>query len=172
MTSFLRERDVVTLVKGNANVVLVDSTLASNGWAGGQGVTWVESVNDEFMVTSSDGTFGGFLLWGSNEDSDQHVSTVGGQTTYRFATMCAGSWIISTRTFERYTWASRQAGPLVALSYQVGERLRFSLRGFFTKEDEWALSGDPRGSNQLFVGSVAQGPSDLTRGYITIQTSI
>lgn len=171
MTTVLRERDVVTLVKGSTSPVLVDSSMTANGWAGGQGVTWIDSTFDEFMVTYSDGTYGGFLLWGSNEDSDQFISSVGSQQKYQYGTLCTGTWVICVKTYEHYTYASRQAGPLVALTYTVGERLRFSLRGLFTKEDEWALSADPRAPNELFIGMVAQIPSAANKYYMTIQTS-
>lgn len=170
--TFPRERDCYVLFKGDAYPVAVSSQMRSAGWQGGQGVQWIDSPRDEFLVTFSDGLYGGFMLWGSNEDSDQYASLTGAQPLYGFGVLCAGGWLISTRTFERYTWASRQLGPLVELTYTVGERVRFSLRGFWTKEDEWALSGDPRGSNGYFVGSVVQAPSADNNYYLTLQTSI
>jgi len=172
MQSFPRNRDCVVLFKGDAYAVAVSSQMRAQGWQGGQGVRWDSSSRDEFQVTFSDGLYGGFLLWGSSEDSDQFVSLTGAQPLYGFGLLCTGGWLISTRTFERYTYASRIAGgPLVALNYLVGERVRFSLRGWFTKEDEWTLSADPRGANGYFVGSVVQSPS-VAANYLTLQTSI
>lgn len=170
--SFSRERDCYVLFKGDAYPVAVSQAMQTQGWQGGQGVQWIDSPRDEFLVSFSDGLYGGFMLWGSDEASDKFTSLTGNQPLYGFGVICAGGWLIATRTFERYTYASRQAGPLVELSYIVGERVRFSLRGFWTKEDEWTLSGDPRGANGFFVGSVVQAPSADNNHYITLQTSI
>jgi len=170
--SFPRERDCYVLFKGDAYPVSVSQAMRTSGWQGGQGVQWADSALDEFLVTYSDGLYGGFLLWGSNEDSDQYASLTGNQPLYGFGVLCAGGWLIATRTFERYTYASRQLGPLVENSYVVGERLVFSLRGWFTREDEWTLSGDPRGSNGYFIASVVQAPSADNNHYLTLQTSI
>lgn len=170
-----RTRDVVTLFKGDAYTVMLDDLLRTGGWQGGQAVMWKDTPLDEFLVTYSDGLYGGLLLWGSNESSDQYVSTFEQQPTYGYGTLCLGGWLIMTRTFEEYTYASRTGGgPLVPITYTVGERLLFSLRGWWTNEDEWTLSGDPRGSNGYFVGSVVQTPAANAEGvkYITVQTSI
>lgn len=169
---FSRSRDCVVIFKGDAYPVAVDQTMQTQGWQGGQGVQWTDSTKDEFLVTFSSGLYGGFLLVGSDESSDEFVSFTGNEKTYGYGVLCAGGWLISTRTFERYTYASRQSGPPVELNYTVGERVRFSLRGFWTKEDEWTLSGDPRGSNGFFIGSVVQAPSVDTDFFITLQTSI
>jgi len=167
-------RDVNVLFKGDAYTVALSPSLLVSGWQGGQGVKWAQSPRDEFMVTLSDGLYGGFLLWGSNEDSDQYVSFFDQQVAYGHGVMCAGGWLISTRTFERYTYASRIAGPLVPIVYTAGERLLFSLRGYWTNEDEWTASGDPRAPNGFYIASLVQIPTPNERGveYITIQTSI
>jgi len=170
--NYPRTRDCYTLFKGDSYTVAVDQTMADQGWQGGQGVHWVDSDRDEFIVSFSDGLYGGFMLWGSDEPADQFIAVTQAQPTYGFGTICAGGWLIATRTFERYTYASRQAGPLVEINYTAGVRVRFSLRGYWTIEDEWALSGDPRGSNQFFIGSVIQAPSAANNYYISLQTSI
>lgn len=170
--AFPRDRDCIVLFKGDAYPVSVSSSLRTVGWQGGQGVQWVDSPNDEFLVDFSTGLYGGFLLWGSKEVSDQFTASTGNQPQYGFGTFCAGGWVISTRTFERYTWSSRQGGPLVPNTYVVGERLCFSLRGLFTKEDEWTLAGDPRAPNDFFIGSVIQSPTSDNNFYLTLQTSI
>lgn len=175
MPQLARTRDCVVLFKGDSYTVLVDDAMRENGWQGGQAVKWVDSPRDEFLVTYSDGLYGGFLLWGSNESSDQFVSTEEQQPTYGYGTICLGGWLMMTRTFERYTWASRNGGgPLIPLTYTVGQRVLFSLRGFWTVEDEWTASGDPRGANGYYVGSVVQAPTLNEQGvpYLTLQTSI
>lgn len=170
--SEVRTRDCVTIVKGSASPVMVDQRMIQNGWPGAQAVTWVDSPNDEFLVTYSDGTYGGFLLWGSNEVPDKFTAWTGNQSIYGFAVLCTGTWLIMTTTYERYTYQSRQAGPLVPLVYTVGQRLVFSLRGYFTNQDEWTLSGDPRAPNNFFIGSVAQVPSAQNDFYMMLQSSI
>jgi hypothetical protein len=168
-----RTRDVVTLVKGSANPVLVTSGMAAAGWPGGQGVTWVnDPTGDDFLVDFSDGTYGGFLLWGSNEAADQFIAYTQNQPTYKYAICCTGVWIVTTATYEKYTLQSRLSGPLVPNTYTVGTRLRFSLRGLFTPQDEWTITGDPRAPNDLLIAQVVQVPSSLNNNYLMVQTSI
>lgn len=169
---FSRDRDCVVLYKGDAYPVAVSNAMQAAGWQGGQAVQWADSVRDEFLVTFSDGLYGGFLLWGSDEPPDEYTAITRSQAMYGHGVLCTGGWLIATRTFERYTYASRQAGPLVENVYTVGERVLFSLRGFWTREDEWTLSGDPRGANEYFVGSVVQAPTVDNDRFITLQTSI
>lgn len=173
MPETFRNRDCVTLYKGDAYPVEVNTDLALNGWMGGQGVQWVEDPMDRFIVGRSDGLYAGFLLKGSNELGDDYSAITRNQPLYRIATLCAGGWLIMTRAFERYTWASRiGGGPLVEISYQISDRLVFSNRGFWTKEDEWVLSGDPRAPNDYYIGFVAQIPTESNDYFMTIQTSI
>ncbi len=171
-TQIPRTRDCYTLVKGETFTVTVDSGLFTHGWAGGVGVQWAHADTDDRLVTLSTGNVAGFLIWGSNESSDLFTAMTQNQPYYKFAVMALGSWVILTPQFEVYTYASRQAGPLVPLTYNPSDRLRFSLRGLWTKEDEFTLSGDPRAPNLLYTGFVAQVPSASTGGYMTIQTSI
>lgn len=172
MTEVLRTRDVVVHFKGDAYAVAISQQMRNLGWAGGQGVRWIDSPRDEFLVTFSDGLYGGFLLWGSNESSDVLTSMTKNQPEYGFGVLCAGGWLISTSTYEKYTYASRQVGPLVPIVYTPGVRLRFSLRGLWTTEDEWTLAGDPRAPNQFFVASVVQAPLPMNNNYLVLQTSI
>jgi hypothetical protein len=169
---FPRTRDCYVLFKGDTYPVGVSQAMITNGWLGGQGVMWTDSPKDEFMVTYSDGAYGGFLLWGSNEDSDVLASLTLSQPTYGYGVFCAGGNLIATRTYEKYTYASRQVGPLVPINYVVGQRLVFSLRGYWTPEDEWTLSLDPRRPNGFFIGNIVQAPSADNNYYLTIQTSI
>lgn len=168
-----RTRDCIALFKGDAYPVAVSDAMAAQGWRGGQGVMWMDSPRDEFCVTFSDGLYAGFMLWGSDEASDQLVSSARNQAIYRFGTNGAGGWLITTSAFERYTWASRMGGgPLVEIDYHGSDRLVFSNRGFWTKEDEWTLSGDPRAPNNYYIGFVSQPPRADNDYFMTIQTSI
>lgn len=158
------------LVKGDTLPVFLDPSLRLSGWSGGQGLQWaVPLAEGELTVKSSTGFASGFMLWGSSETGDQHTTLTQSQIYYRVGTMCLGGWFIDTTTFERYTYASRQAGPLVPLVYQREDRLLFGLSGLFTREDEWSLSGDPRAPNTFFSGTVIQPPA--SDGYMLIQTS-
>jgi hypothetical protein len=167
-----RTRDCVILLKGDAYPVTVSPAMATGGWKGGQGVQWVASSKDEFLVTYSDGLYAGFLLWGSDEPSDQFTAITRNQPAYQFTTIGAGGWLIMTTAFEQYTYASRQSGPLVPITYSASDRLVFSLRGYWTNEDEWTLAGDPRAPNTYFIGFVIQPPTSNTSQFLTVQVSI
>ena len=168
-----RTRQVETLFRGDSYTVAIDQTMATQGWQGGQFVRWVDSPNrDEFLVTLSDGLYGGFALYGSDEPSDQFISYTKNQPLYGFITFCAGGWLIATSTYEKYTYASRQIGPLEPIIYVPGVRLRISLNAKFTIEDEFTLSGDIRQPNTYYIGSIVQAPSSDNNFYLTVQTSI
>lgn len=172
MSEIFRTRDCVVFFKGDAYTVEVGPAMVQGGWAGGQAVKWADSTKDEFLVTYSDGLYGGFFLWGSDESSDQYVSFFENQLVYGFGVLCLGGWLISTTTYEKYTYASRQSGPLVPIVYKEGQRLLFSLRGYFTNEDEWTEALDIRRPNTYYIGSVTQVPKSLNDFYLGIQTSI
>lgn len=169
----LRTRDFVIFKKGDTQVVSISPALARSGWLGGQGVQWVDVGRDDFVVEASDGQVQGFLLWGSDESSDQFTAMTRNQPAYGFGVMGYGGWLFSTTTFERYTYASRVAPPLVEIVYRAQDELVFSLRGRLTNEDEWTLSGDPRAPNDNVMGVVVQAPSAvLTNNYLTVQARI
>jgi hypothetical protein len=172
MPEIFRSRDVVVFWKAVTFTVEVPESAAVSGWRGGQGFNWLQPPQDGLLATISDGVFGGFALWGSDESSDEFTAMTRNMPTYRFAVIGAGGWIISTSTYERYTYASRMAGPLVPIVYNASDKLRFSLRGYFTSEDEWTLSGDPRAPNLNYVGSVAQRPVPSRNNYLTVQVII
>ena len=173
MAEFPRTRDSIILVKGDAYAVEVAPPLAASGWKGGQGMQWAYSPRDVPTVLQSDGYFAGFALWGSDESSDQFTSMTRQFPTYQYMVLGVGGWVISTSTFEKYTYLSRVGGgPLVPIAYNASDRLLFSLRGYWTKEDEWTLSGDPRAPNTFFIGYVVQVPTATTSDYMTIQTSL
>lgn len=173
MPEIFRTRDVVVFRQGVTSTIPADSVMRQAGWPGAQGLMWKDSTSDDFLVTFSDGERGaGFALWGSDEDSDEWTAMTGQQIGYGYVVIGSGSWIIATRIFEQYTYASRVSGPLVSISYSPGDKLLWSLRGLFTKEDEWTAAADPRAPNTYFVGHVVQPPSALTAGFITIQTTL
>lgn len=167
-----RTRDCIVLVEDLSFPVTVDDTMAQNGWPGGQAVTWAATPDDIFLATYSDGTYGGFVLWGSNESSDQFIAYTGNQPLYKFAVACTGTWVITTLAYEKYTLQSRLVGPLVPNIYVVGQRLRFSLRGLWTPQDEWTIFGDPRAPNNFLVGSIIQIPNAANNNYLTVQTAL
>ena len=142
-----------------------------SGWVGGTGAMWFDAPTDEFCVTQSDGHYGGFLLWGSDESSDKWTAMTGQQLKYGYAILCAGGWLISTATYEKYTYASRQGpGPLVPNTYVVGQRVVFSLRGLFTPENEQAVGAG--WSNTMYVAYIVQPPRAANNFNLVLQTSI
>ncbi len=170
MPEQFRTRDCVVLKKGDTFTVTITEGMAAGGWIGGQGVQYASRGLDEILVDYSTGLYAGFMPFGSNEVSDQFTASTGNQTSYRYTVIGAGGWIVMTKAWEKYTYASRQSGPLVPLVYTESDRLVFSLRGYWTIEDEWTLSADPRGANNYYIGFVVQAPRP--DGYMTIQVSI
>lgn len=169
---FPRDRDCYVLVKGPTLPVTVSVALRNQGWTGGVGVKWEDSPTDGFHVTLSDGPFGGLFFFGSDESSDVLTGIARNQLVHGFGVMGIGGWVVSTTSFERYTYDSRQSGPLVELSYVPGDRLRFSLRGLWTIEDEWTESSDPRAPNEFYSGIVVQTPNSANNNYLTIQSTL
>lgn len=171
MPEIQRTRDLVIFKKGDAYAASVSPTMASQGWIGGQGVQWVTSTRDEMLVDFSDGLGQAFMLWGSDEISDRFTAMTRQQPYYQYGVVGFGGWILSTLAFEQFTYASRVAPPLVPLTYSPQDNLVLSLRGYWTKEDEWTLSGDPRAPNDNVIGVVVQPPT-TTNGYLTIQVRL
>lgn len=174
MAEIFRTRDCTVHFKGDAYPVAVHPDMIAAGWPGGQGVMWDDSPLDEFRVAYSNGVYGGFLLWGSDETADRFTGFTENQLVYGYAILCTGGWIVSFDTYERYTWDSRNGigAPNVAIVYTVGERLVFSNRGWWTNEDEWAKTADPRGANTYYVAYVIQAPRPENSNRLVLQTSI
>lgn len=170
MPEIIRARDCVVFQKDGSITVAVDEAMVAGGWPGGQGVMWTNTSSaDQLVVTYSNGPYGGFLVWGSDEPGDRFTAMTNQQTHYRYATMWVGACFISTTTYEQYTWASRTGGgPLVPIVYSSNDYLYFSLRGLWTNEDELTLSGAPKPSP--LVGTVSQIPKVVTNNYLGIQT--
>lgn len=172
MSEILHSRDCVVLFRGDAQTVALSAEMIQGGWAGGQGVQWAPGGAGERTVTYSTGLYGGFLVWGSDEPGDRFTSMVGNQTTHRFATMLYGGNLISTSTYERYTYASRTGGgPLVPLHYVAQQVLYLSRRGLWTNEDEMTLAGALE-APAFFTGFVAKAPIAANQFFLGIQTSM
>lgn len=173
MPEIFRTRDVIVFYKDLTVTVDVTDLDARDGWVGGQGFNWTAATDDRLLVTKADGLAAGFALWGSDETSDAFTAMTQNQPAYRYVVLAMGGWIISTANYEKYTYASRTGGgPLVPISYAASDRLVFSLRGLFTKEDEWALSADPRGSNGNIYGVVTQRPIAERNWHLGVQVMI
>lgn len=171
MPEIIRSRDCVVFFKGDNQPVVVSPDMVRLGWAGGQGVQWVSSTSDERMVTFSSGLYGGFLIWGSDEDADKLTSMTKQQLNYQYATMLSGGCLMATTSYERYTYTSRTGGgPLVPLSYGANDILYLSNRGLWTKENEMNLI-DPT-TSAFFTGFVAQLPKSTNSNFLGIQTSM
>jgi len=174
MPEIIRARDAVVFFYGDRQTVTVDSTMVNLGWPGGQGVQWVDAPAgvDDRVVSFSKGLYGGFLIWGSDEVGDKFTAMTRQQPYWRYATMFSGGCLISTTSYERYTYASRLIGPpYVPLVYAPNDILYLSLRGLWTKEDELTLSGDPL-APAFFVGFVSQVPKPVNSFFLGIQTSM
>lgn len=167
----IRSRDCVVWVKDDTYSVRVDESMVEGGWPGGQGVQWVDSPTDEFRVTYSSGLFGGFLVWGSDEVGDDYTAMTRTSLVYADAVMFSGSAILSTSSYEKYTYASRLGGPLVELVYAPNDPLYFSLRGLWSKEDEMTLSGSGL-APALSTGYVMQVPQRVNQFYLGIQATL
>lgn len=171
MPEIIRARDCIVFFKGDTQTVAVSPAMVTSGWAGGQGVQWAGSVQDERLVTYSTGLYGGFLVWGSDEAGDRFTAMTRSQPVYRYATLFSGGSLIATTTYERYTYTSRLGGPLVPLVYGPNDILYFSLRGLWTKEDEMTLAGAP-GAPAFFAGFVSQTPKASNNFFLGVQTSM
>jgi hypothetical protein len=173
MPDIIRSRDCTIFYYGDSQTVVVSDAMLRGGWAGGQGAQWVGSTVDERVVTYSKGLFGGFLAWGSDERGDDYASITRQQLTYAYATLFSGSCLISTSSYEKYTYLSRttSGSPLIPIVYQPNDFLYFSLRGLWTTEDELTLSSDSL-APCFFSGMVAQVPRQDNSFYLGIQTSM
>jgi hypothetical protein len=171
MSEIFRSRDCIVLFKGDTQTVAVSQAMVDGGWPGGQGVQWVDAASDDRVVTYSTGLYGGFLLWGSDEVGDRYTAITSSQPHYRYATMFSGGCLISTTSYEQYTYASRLAGPLVPLVYNPQDILYLSLRGLWTKEDELTIVVSPY-APAFFTGFVAQVPKAANGFFLGIQTSM
>lgn len=168
MPEILRSRDCILFQKGDSITVVVSQAMLDGGWAGGQGVRWVDTGSDALVVDYGDGHFGGFLLWGSDESADQFTAMTRNQLVYQFAVMFIGGNILSTRTYERYTYASRTGGgPLVPIAYYPNAPVYQSLRGLWTIENERTLAGLPDPSEHC--GWVVQLPKPNNDHFLGVQ---
>jgi hypothetical protein len=173
MSEIFRSRDCTVLFFGDRQTVTVDEAMVTGGWPGAQGVRWVNAPPgvDDRIVTYSNGLYGGFLIYGSDEEGDRFTAMTRQQPYWRYATMFSGGCLIATSSYEKYTYASRLAGPLVPLVYLPNDILYFSLRGLWTREDELSLSANPL-APAFFTGFVSQIPKASNGYFMGIQTSL
>ena len=168
----IRSRDCILWSKGETFTTVIDQAMVTGGWAGGQGVRWVDSAINEPLISYSDGRWCGFVLWGSDESADKFTAMTRQQPTYQYAMIVYGGPLISTSTYERFTYASRiGGGPLVPLVYAPEDRLFFSLRGLWTKEDELTLSASPL-APAFHAGVVAQTPKAVNQFFLGVQVTM
>lgn len=168
----IRGRDCTTFLQGSSHAFAIDPVMLAGGWVGGQGAQWVQSTKDEPVLGYSTGLYGGFMLWGSDEQGDRYTAMTGQFLKYGYGVMVMGRALISTVAFEQYTYASRLGGgPFVPLIYTPGEPLFFSLRGYWTNEDELTLTVDSR-APAFFTGFVAQTPKANNQFRLGIQTGL
>jgi hypothetical protein len=161
----------VVFTKDDTFPVRVSDEMLQGGWPGGQAVRYLAVDTDDFTVTYANGIGSGFLIWGSDESADQYTSTTRTGLTYGDGILWAGSLLLSTSSYEQYTYNSRLGGPLVPLVYDVNEPLYFSLRGLWTKEDELTLSGSGLAPAPS-VGRVMQVPQDTNQHFLGIQAAL
>lgn len=173
-----RTRDCIALVTDLAFPVEIDEVLATRGFVGGSCCRWIPTGSDTFRVTVSDGTYGGFFLWGSRESADNFSAYTQNQEVHRFATVGVGTWVISTVAYERYTLRSRLTPPLVEHVYEVGQRLKLSNRGLWYpaadgSDDEWNIVPNELGTeNPYLVGMIVQRPTAENNFHLMVQTSL
>lgn len=169
MPEVVRTRDVIVFAKGDTMAVTVSPAMAASGWTGGQAVQWFASGKDEFAVELSDGSPQGFMLWGSDEDSDRFTAMTRQFPVYQFGVLGFGGWLMSTRTYETHTLASGRTVPIV---YAPQDQLLVSLTGKWTTEDEWTVTADGRAPNENFAGVVVQAPSSANNNFLTLQVRL
>lgn len=174
-------RDCVPFHKGDSMPIKIDAAMASSGWTGGTFVRWVSDGTGEPCVTRADGRYCGFTPWGSSESADQYTSMTTAFSKYQYITLFFGGNFMATRSYEKYTYASRHAGPLVPLVYTPQQFLYVSENGYITCEDESDPAvnagglfpdGTPITVRFLYFGLCAAPPSDATYQYLLCQTNV
>jgi len=166
----IRSRDCQIL---RADIVVpakISTTMKNGGWAGGQGVMWSDSGSGDLEITYSDGRFGGFVLWGSTESSDEWAAYTNQSKYYGYTLVGISGWMVSTIAYEKYSLQSRLSGPLIELVYTPSDILFFSSRGLWTNQDEMAILGSPFTPKQ--AGHVAQPPSSSNQFRLGLSTTL
>lgn len=181
--SVVLNRDLVLLHKGDTLPVSIDSDMAASGWSGGQFVRWVDAGTGMPTVTVANGTYCGFMMFGSDEEGDQWTSFVASQVTYKSAILTFGGNVFYTRTYEVEGYMYRHGlGPSAPLVYEPNQVLYISENGKITNENESNTAlfpahdfpdGSPIVANSfVFFGVCSVPPDDvLTSGFICVQTN-
>lgn len=164
----IRGRDCIVQMKDWSLPVAVASGF--NSWTGGVGVQWTgtNTGNSRFEVTLGVGQASGILVNGNIEAGDQFTSITDTAGTYRIATLFGGGFVVSTRSFEKYTLASRLVNSQVPLVYVPDTPLYISLRGLWTIEDELTIIGAANAPCQQ-TGWVTQAPGPGFQDYLGVR---
>jgi hypothetical protein len=85
--------------------------------------------------------------------------------------MLFGGSAMSTSSYEKYTYNSRMAPPLVPIVYHAQDKLYFSLRGLWTNEDEAALALLPYAPLES-MGKCMQAPSALNNFFLGVLSTV
>ena len=175
-------RDCVLFHKGDTMPIKISATLATRGWVGGAFVRWGDDGTGEPGVDLANGTYCGFLPFGSNESGDQYTAITQTNVRSRTVSLYFGGNFLATTSYERYTYASRHGGgPLVPLVYSVQQFLYVSENGLLTNQDESDPAvnagglfpdGTPITVRFLYFGICALPPSTLSNGYAYVQTNV
>mgnify|MGYP000908261228 CR=1 FL=1 len=174
-------RDVALFHRGDSATFKVSAAAAAAGWSGGTFMKWVDDGSGEPTLGIADGRYCGFAAFGSDEPGDRFTAMTGQNPHYRYAALYFGGNFLATRTYEKYTYASRHSGPLVPLSYHAQQFLYVSENGKLTPEDESDVAvnasgefpdGSPITERFLFFGLCAVPPSSKTNGYVYVQTNV
>lgn len=181
LDEYLSSRDCLLFHKGDSMPMRISANLARVGWDGGCFVRWIDDGSGIPCLEKADGRYCGFLPFGSNEVADQLTSLSGQNPHYGYVSLYYGGNYIGTRTFERFSYASRHGGPLEELVYTPQSYLFVSENGKITIEDESDPLVNPSGlfpdgtpieTRFLQFGICSLPPSDKTRGRMLVQTNI
>lgn len=174
-------RDLVLFHKGDTATFKIHPSLANRGWSGGQFLRWVDDGSGEPCLGLADGRYCGFAAFGSDEVADRFTTMTRQNEVYQYVGLFFGGNFIATRTYEKYTYASRHSGPLVPLTYESQQFLYVSENGKITPEDESDPAVNPGGLfpdgspieiRFLFFGLCAVPPTAATNGFIYVQTNV
>jgi hypothetical protein len=174
-------RDCSMFHKGDTMPMRISDEMAAIGWAGGTFVKWVDDGSGQPCLGIADGRYCGFVPFGSNETGDRYTAMTGQNPLYKYVSIYFGGNFMATITYERYTYASRHAGPLVPLVYQAQQFLYVSENGKITLEDESDVAvnaghtfpdGSPIVTPFLFFGLCAVPPTAASKFYMAVQTNV
>ena len=143
--NYLRSRDCAIFRKSESITIKVSDAMVKRGWAGGSFVRWVNDGTGDPCVDIGNGTYCGFVPFGSNEVADQYTAMTNQNPTYKYVVLFFGGNLMGTISYEKYTYLSRHSGPLVPLVYNANDFLYVSENGLITNQDESNSAVNPGG---------------------------